>query len=121
VIPNANPLRFNNPKSVLYALHSERADRAVQAGQTRLDRLTFGVENHDAGGALGCVAPGISEIQVKRDRDALFPLARALNLRIDRSSEVFIVDVVDVPALVLQPCTRGARQILIEFEPHLAR
>ena len=121
VIANANPFGFDDPETVPYALNSERSNCALEASQAGLDRLVLRPEHDDTRRALGCIAPSVGEIQVEGNQDAIFPFAHGLNLRVDRPGQVLVLNVVHVPAQLLEPRSRGARQVFVEFESQRPR
>lgn len=116
MIPNPDTLWLNHPETCVDALRDQRTNGPVQAFETRTDRLIHGAQDDDARGAGRVIASDVGEVRIERNQDALLALADCLYGCVVSPDELFLVHVVDVPPLLLEPCLGGTGQILVQLE-----
>ena len=121
MIANPESLWLDDPESRLYSFGRQRAYRAVEALQHRLDGLISWSQHDDSGRAAGIVATRVSEIGVERDENPPLAFASILNRLVERRAEPFLMDIMDIPAARFKWRAGEPRHVLVELEAHALR
>ena len=118
MISNPHALGLHNPETSRYPLDHQEPNCPIHAPQTRRDRLVARSQNNHPGRVRRIIAACVRKIRVECDKDALLALAGSLHDAVVHTCQTFLVNVVDVPTLLLKPLASGARQVLVELESH---